>query len=202
MRVRLFVAVFWAVAAAFAVTTLLQIVGVMSNALADALMLAFINVLRAAQGGGVSSWALGLCFLVVLCEITLVTSAVGASSAQLAYTGVDARDIACVLPLVLQQRLPFAMVSYAWLMDSDPRRCEVKCEPNLYRASLSLANPPSPPDHHRLCRMQQSQAPARPLPRVRSSELLVRAKVGGSGNSCFVCSDIQQPRLNAGLIRR
>jgi hypothetical protein len=123
MRVRLFVAVFWGVAAAFTVTTVLQLSGAMSNALADALTLAFINMLRASQTGGVSSWALGLCFLVVLCEVTLVTAAVGASAAQLAYAGVDAKDIACVLPLVLQQRLPFAMVSYAWLMDSDPRRC-------------------------------------------------------------------------------
>lgn len=91
-------------------------------AMEQSILLAAINVLTAArERGGVSTWSLGLCLILLVGVICLVTVSSSQSGRQLAFARVGPRDIACVLPLVLDQRLPFAMVSYAWLADSDPR---------------------------------------------------------------------------------
>ena len=137
MRIRIAVALIWVLVFAIVGVSLLSFTGVTTSFFANSLLRAAINILTAAAVyGGASSWSLGISLLIIVIEITFVSSAIAASGAQRAFSGAEPSDIACVLPLVLDQRLPFAMVSYAWLMDADARSSQRRLLARSLAASL------------------------------------------------------------------
>lgn len=109
MRLRLIILMMWGAALTFVLSAVLGAIGLFENVIATGILSAAINVLSAALlRGGASSWSLGLCLLTVFGVITFNGSALSESATHLAFAGVDAHDVPCVLPLVLDQRLPYA----------------------------------------------------------------------------------------------
>lgn len=177
MRFRLVIILMWGAALSFVLSAVFGALGLFENVVATGILNAAINVLSAASArGGSASWALGLSLLTVFGVITFNGSALSSSAKHLAFVGVDAHDVPSVLPLVLDQRLPYAS---AWQGGTRVRSCwlPVTHTHPLCSGLICVAYG---------CRPSERPAPPlRALARRVAAKLLGRHADDGLRHACF-----------------